>query len=54
VKVCDNCWRVNQDGAETCIGCGGTEFTPLLTPFYDSKEEYDKETEEDTDGTDSA
>lgn len=37
MKVCDTCFRINPDDVEKCVGCGGTEFTPLLPPpFYNN------------------
>jgi hypothetical protein len=44
--VCCKCARVNPLDAETCLGCGGTEFETLELappPFYNSIEPYDLE-----------
>ena len=40
MKVCDNCDRINPDDAEVCIGCGESEFSGVIFPFYDDIEPY--------------
>ena len=45
MKVCNNCQRINLNNVEVCIGCGKSEFTELLIPFYDDIEPYLKESD---------
>lgn len=50
MKVCVDCYRVNEDNAEECVGCGFSNFQDILpieedelpAPFYDSAEEYEE------------
>ena len=30
MKFCTGCWRVNEDNAKTCVGCGRTKFQKII------------------------
>lgn len=49
MKVCVDCYRINEDDAEECVGCGFTNFQNIIpmeeelpAPFYNSAEEYEE------------
>ena len=54
MKVCIDCYRVNKDDAEKCIGCGGDNFQDIIPieeeefpiPFYNNADGY-KEVDDD-------
>ena len=49
MKVCVDCYRVNKDNAEECVGCGFTNFQPILPieepepACYERLEDYKEE-----------
>ena len=45
MKVCTNCYRINEDDAESCVNCGYDGFSHLVVPFYDNAGEYFSEAE---------
>jgi len=45
--MCVDCYRVNEDNAEECVGCGGNSFKDIMPieeelppPFYNNAERY--------------
>lgn len=54
MKVCADCYRINFDDAEECVGCGFTNFQDVIPveeelppPFYNSAEEYKEAIDEE-------